>query len=133
MQNLIKQDGRNLQLRRVEQHLDVFVSKQVLHERTIESVHSGMMDRKSIRKKILQIMVFHLNIKQCTEIQVRKDLAQQKVYLFSLSSKNLRTCASLSHEDAKCIFFKTSITYCFRSLSSFFARMDKYKDLKRRF
>lgn len=53
------------------QNLDVFVSKQILNQRTVNSGHSSVVYRKAIRQQILELQVLN-KTKQKTKKQTKK-------------------------------------------------------------
>ena len=41
------------------QDLDVFVSEQVLHQRAVYSIHSGVVDGESVRQQVFQVHILN--------------------------------------------------------------------------
>lgn len=71
----------------------MLIGEEILHESSVDSIHSGVVNGESIRQEILQVIV---------------------LALLRLAAKNFCACTSFLHKGTQRVLLQTRITDCLK-------------------
>lgn len=120
------------------QNLDVSIGEQILHQRTVDSGHPGVVDGKAIRQQVFQLQVLHG--RKCLYYSEREAntenhanpsgfLTMTYFALLCLGSQHFGRCRTFPEEQTQGVLLQAHVPNGSGSLSCLFPGVDEYQYL----